>query len=194
MRTLTGSEVEEYIPFLAQLRQEVFADWPYLYEGTAAEEAAYLRHFADASDAVLILAEQNGVPVGAATAAPLEAQDAGIRAPFEAAGETLANWLYLGESVLRADCRGLGIGHRFFDCREAHARHLGRDQLTFCAVMRDERDPRRPALARDLHPFWRGRGYRPWQGAYCRISWTEQGRGMVDNRLQVWRRSLDATG
>src|SRR5690606_16774006 len=67
---------------------------------------------------------------------------------------------YFGESILLGAYRGLGLGHRFFAEREAHARAYGGvDTVCFCAVKREEDHPLRPADYRPLDGFWTRRGY-----------------------------------
>ena len=188
---LTGAAARAVVPGLAALRIAVFRAWPYLYDGDDAYEARYLAGFAAAPDALIVVARDGGTVVGAATAAPLNVQDAGVRAPFEAAGLDCGAIFYFGESVLLPAYRGQGAGHAFFDAREAHGRACGATSAAFCAVERDPGDPRRPAEARDLAPFWRGRGYVPLASAACTIAWKELGApAETDHRLQVWMRDL----
>src|SRR4029450_3685528 len=99
----------------AQLRIEVFRDWPYLYEGTLDYEARYLGRFLEAPDHVAICAFDGETLVGASTAAPLAAQPDDVPAPFRAVGIALDDIMYFGESVLRRAYRGRGLGHAFFD-------------------------------------------------------------------------------
>ena len=68
------------------------------------------------------LSSDAGEAVGAATASPMEGQNADVTAPFLERGYELSKLFYFGESVLKRDYRGRGIGHRFFDEREAVAR------------------------------------------------------------------------
>ena len=50
---------------------------------------------------------------------------------------------------------------------------LEQKQKNFAARAKD--DPRRPADARDLTPFWRRRGYRPLPNVAATSAWTEIG-------------------
>lgn len=52
---VTGPTLERCIPEVARLRIEVFRDLPYLYDGSAAYEAQYLRTYVDSPDAVAVL-------------------------------------------------------------------------------------------------------------------------------------------
>lgn len=179
------------IPSVAALRIEVFAEWPYLYDGDAAYERDYLAHYAEAAGAVVVVARDGAEIVGAATGAPMASQLPEWSAPFSERGYPLDAVFYCGESVLRAAYRGRGIGHAFFDRREAQARALGARWSAFCGVVRAPDDPRRPDGARALDPFWRARGYAPMDGVVARFSWREHGDDAeTEKPLQFWIRAL----
>ncbi len=99
-----------------------------------------------------------------------------VRRPFEQSPEfDPAQVLYLGESVLLPDYRGQGLGHAFFDQREAHARTLGLPVTAFCAVQRSPSHPARPAGHRPLNAFWQARGYAERPDLQTEMSWQELG-------------------
>ena len=99
---------------------------------------------------------------------------------------------YFGESVLLPGYRGQGIGHRFFDEREAHARSLGRFGCTaFCAVDRAADDPRRPAGHRGNELFWTRRGYVREPGLTMRLAWQEIGEATPSEKpMTFWTRAV----
>jgi GNAT superfamily N-acetyltransferase len=156
---LNGPEAAAHLPELARLRIEVFRDFPYLYDGDTAYEETYLREFFAAPGALLVLVREGGRVVGASTAMPMEHAHAEFIAPFGAAGIAPESVFYFGESVLDPAWRGRGLGHAFFDAREARARALGRRLAAFCAVERAPDHPRRPAAYRPLDEFWGKRGF-----------------------------------
>lgn len=187
VRPLTGGEIEASIDDLARLRIEVFAAWPYLYDGDAAYEAAYLREFVASPDAVLVAAFDDVRLVGAATASPLQASKQEFRAPFEERGIDTASLFYFGESVLLPAFRGRGIGHAFFDHREAHARAHGATATHFSAVIRPDEHPARPTGYVPLDAFWRGRGYAPLPGFVTQLAWKEHGEESESlKQMQYW--------
>ncbi|MFM5885977.1 MAG: GNAT family N-acetyltransferase [Novosphingobium sp.] len=189
VRPLTGGEIDAAIDDLARLRIEVFAAYPYLYDGDAAYEADYLREFVAARDAVLVAAFDGAAIVGAATASPMDASKAEFRAPFEARGIDTATLFYFGESVLLPGYRGQGIGHAFFDHREAHAAAWGAAATYFAAVVRPDDHPTRPAGYVPLDGFWRKRGYAPLPGVVTELAWKEHGEAAESPKpMQYWIR------
>tara|TARA_R110000782_G_scaffold117364_3_gene207580 strand:+ start:21562 stop:22158 length:597 start_codon:yes stop_codon:yes gene_type:complete len=192
LRTLANpDERAAAVPALARLRMRVFREWPYLYDGTESYEADYLTEFMAEPGSVLVIAEAEGDIVGAATASPMAGQNAAFQRPFSACTMDVARLFYFGESVLLPEFRGHGIGHRFFDAREAAAREAGASACCFCAVIRPADHPLRPDNTRDLHPFWRARGYAPAEGLTCSFAWKDidqpEETGHV---MQFWLREL----
>lgn len=191
IRPLTGAALQAALPDLARLRIAVFAAWPYLYTGSEDYEREYLAEFTAAADAVLVAAYDGERIVGAATASPLIAQDDYIRAPFVAAGIDPAGLFYFGESVLLPDFRGQGVGHAFFDHRQAAARTWGASHASFCAVVRPLDHPARPADYIPLDAFWSKRGYAPVAGLVGSFAWQDHGETEATSKpMQYWMREL----
>lgn len=189
--TLTGPALTPLLPALGRLRIDVFAEWPYLYDGDEAYERDYLAAYAGTEGAAMVVAFAADEPVGAATCQPMAVTHAEVRDGFAASGRDPAAWCYFGESVLRPAFRGQGAGRAFFAGREAHARALGLSGAAFCAVDRDPVDPRRPAGYRPLDPFWGALGYRRQGDVTCTLEWRELGQDQDSpHRLTFWTRTL----
>ena len=187
VRPLTGVEIAARMPDLARLRIAVFREYPYCYEGDADHERRYLSDFSNAPDSALVAAFDGREIVGAATASPMWAQAAEVREPFADRGIETATLFYFGESVLLPEYRGQGVGHRFFDLREEHARRCGADRAAFCAVVRKGRRRRRPDDYRAQDEFWGKRGYRPLKGLVTTFEWKEIGEKQpTDHTMQFW--------
>lgn len=186
---LTGADVDGALEQLAQLRMDVFRAFPYLYDGDLGYERHYLRSYRDNPRAVLVVARQGDRIVGAATGMPLE--DHGDASQLTGPLPDPETVFYCAESVLLPEYRGQGIGHRFFDLREAHGRALGKSVSAFCGVIRSAHHPLRPAGYAPLDPFWHKRGYRPLEGVTAAFEWKDIGQTeSTVKRLQVWSRSL----
>ena len=156
----SGAALLPYIPELARLRIEVFRDFPYLYDGTLEYEQKYLQTYIDNLDSVIVLALDGDKVVGASTALPMKYETDELKRPFIENNYDLDQVFYCSESVLDKNYRGLGIGVRFFEEREAHAADLGGFRhITFCCVERPVDHPRRPADYVPLDAFWNKRGY-----------------------------------
>lgn len=190
LRALTGDTLAAALDDVARLRIEVFAAYPYLYDGDLAYERRYLEPYR-AQDAIVVGAFEGAELVGAATGMPLAAHADDFAVAFEGTGIALEDVFYCAESVLLPEYRGQGIGHAFFEYRESHARRLGFDHAAFCAVLRPEDHPMKPEGYRPLDAFWRARGYAPLDGITAQFGWRDIGEEAESlKRLQVWMRAL----
>ena len=192
LESLSGAALLPHLDDVARLRIAVFHDWPYLYEGDVGYERAYLAAYAQSADSVVVLARAGDALIGASTGIPLAHDSAGFQAPFRARGIDVAQVFYCGESVLLPAWRRRGIGHAFFDAREAHARRLGGFGWTaFAAVDRGDADPRRPPGHRGNEAFWARRGYVRQPGMTMHLHWNELAIGDVTHPLTFWLRPLE---
>ncbi len=187
IKTVTGDQFAHWIEPVAELRIQVFREFPYLYDGDVAYERRYLTQYQQSSSSVLVLAldvsENSGSAedkqgevgrvVGASTGLPLLDADPAFQAPFKAAGMDLNSIYYFGESVLLPEYRGMGIGHRFFDEREQAARNQGFAITTFCAVVRPPDHPLKPAGYHPHDVFWSKRGYQCRPDLECEFPWLD---------------------
>lgn len=190
--SLTGKALAAVVPALAQLRIAVFRHWPYLYDGTMDYETGYLSKFSAAESAVIVVARDGDAIVGCATAAPLAGVEAEFSAPFRARGRDISRIFYCGESVLLPTYRGRGLGHSFFDHREAQARSLGGfTHVTFCAVVRPPDHPLRPKDYVPLDTFWGRRGYHKAEGVTARFAWKDIDQPIETAKpMQFWMKDL----
>lgn len=188
----TGSEIAGVFDDLAPLRIAVFRDYPYLYEGTPDYEKEYLQTYADAPRAFLFAVYDAARMVGATTCIPLADETPEVQQPFLDAGYDLGKVFYFGESILLPAYRGRGLGHRFFDEREAHAAGFGTYTMTcFCAVQRPADHPLQPLDYQPLDPFWNKRGYRKVPDLQSYFSWPDLGeKESTAKPMTYWIRHL----
>lgn len=189
--TLRGEALGAALEDVARLRIAVFRAFPYLYDGDPDYERRYLAPYRDADAAIVVGAFDGARLVGAATGTPMEDHAGEFGAAFATTGVAMDQVFYCAESVLLPAYRGQGIGHAFFDAREAHARALGRRWSAFCSVIRPAEHPARPADYRSLDTFWQKRGYAPLPGVVAAFSWKDLGDAEETKKpLQFWMRAL----
>jgi GNAT superfamily N-acetyltransferase len=189
-KVLTGDALAAVLDDVARLRLRVFRDWPYLYDGNEDYERDYMSAY-QSPGAVVVAALDGDRIVGAATGAPMADHAEDFGAAFLHRPEPMSQIFYCAESVLLPEYRGRGIGHAFFDAREAHARSLGSRWSAFCSVIRPAEHPARPADYWALDEFWRKRGYAPLEGVIARFRWKDLGdEAESEKPLQFWMREL----
>lgn len=191
--TRTGPETASVFEDLAKLRIAVFKSYPYLYEGSVAYEMDYLKIYAKSERSLLFAVYDGSEMVGATTCISLTDETPEVRRPFEEAGLDVSSIFYFGESILLPAYRGLGLGHRFFDEREAHARSFGTYKLMcFCSVDRGEHHPKKPADYRSNDIFWQKRGYTEAPDLRAAMDWPDIGETESSSKPMVfWIKTID---
>lgn len=191
-KCLSGSELTQYIPALAELRMRVFRDFPYLYDGDLAYEARYLNTYIEAPNSVIVLAFDGDKVVGASTGVPLGHETDEVKQPFLDAGFNIDEIFYCGESVLLSKYRGQGAGVAFFEYREEHAKAINGIRLScFCGVQRPDNHPARPADYQPLDAFWQHRGYEKRPELVTAFSWKDIGDEVETRKpMMFWMKFL----
>ncbi len=191
IETLAGTAAAPVVEDLARLRVTVFREWPYLYEGSLDYERRYLAKYVGLERSTIVIARAGNEIVGASTALPMESAEPELQAPFLAAGLDPREYYYYGESVLLAPWRRRGIGVAFFAARETRARELGYRIGTFCAVVRPDNHPARPADYVPLDAFWTKRGYAKAPGLTASFGWRDVGEAAPSTKPMVfWTKRL----
>lgn len=189
--TYQGAAIAAILEPLAALRIRVFAEWPYLYAGSADYERTYLQPYVHCPRSLVILVRDGAEVIGASTGLPLLDAPAEMSQPFTQANDNPASIFYCAESVILPPYRGRGLGREFFVRREDHALSLGLSESVFCAVDRAATDPRRPPDYRGNEAFWARRGYKPDPRRRCQFQWTDIGESQSSTKtLTFWRRML----
>jgi GNAT superfamily N-acetyltransferase len=188
-----GAAIEAVFNDLGELRIAVFHDFPYLYEGSLDYEKEYLKIYSQAERSFLFAVYDGEKMVGATTCIPLSDETEEVRKPFETAGYDVRKIFYFGESILLKEYRGAGLGHRFFDEREAHAKSFGTYEIAcFCAVEREDEHPLKPADYRPNDVFWNKRGYKKVPELQSTMRWLDIGEAEETAKIMTfWMKGLN---
>lgn len=178
---------------LAQLRMEVFREYPYLYEGDLEYEMAYLDRYFSSEKSFLLMVFDEDKLVGATSALPLIEEESKFQAQYQVLGFKPEEIYYLGESILKKEYRGQGLGREFMKQREQEAwRHKTFRYCSFCSVDRDSDDPRKPEGYKSLDHFWKTEGYERIPEGLTYIAWKEIGEEKESPKaMQIWIKELN---
>ena len=173
---MISAEIGSVVHDLSQLRIAVFRAFPYLYEGSMDYEKEYLKVYVKSKNAFLFAVYDGSKMVGATTCLPLIDETSNVQEPFFNAGINLESVFYFGESILLPEYRGIGLGHRFFEDREAYAHNFETCKITcFCSVYRPENHQLKPVDYQPLDPFWKKRGYQKELSLKSKFEWIDIG-------------------
>lgn len=190
-RTLTGPTVTDHLDDLASLRLEIFAEFPYLYQGRREDEIAYLSGYGKTPGAIVILAEAEGKVIGAATGMPLIHEDAALRDPIAAAGLPLESLYYVGELLFYPAWRGAGMGLQLLAKMEEEIATLGGYDHIICAtVERPDDHPARPTDHIPITRFLAHTGFSRIEGAITGFTWLEPDGIKRDHPMLLWIKPL----
>lgn len=177
VRRMTTEEVVQKISNIAELRINIFREFPYSYEGSMDYEVKYLSRYLNANNALFLGAyNEDKQLVGVSTCLPLAEEEDFVQRPFLNAGYDLQQYFYFGESVVLPNYRGQGAGRKFFAEREKFALSFPQIKYTtFCAVEREKNHPLRPPIYRTNEEFWKSLGYEKQTSLVGEFSWTDVG-------------------
>ncbi len=155
-----GAETHPFIEAVAEIRIQVFQEWPYLYYGSFKGEKEYLSIYERSSDTTWLLARVDGNLIGVVTGIPLAACPDEIQHPFTENQKPLEGLYYLGEIVVLPFYRGKGIGLELYQHFEKEVRTINEiTSIVHCSVVRDPNDIRKPLNYRSVDQFWKQQGY-----------------------------------
>lgn len=168
------------------MRLDIFVEYPYLYRGQRAAELAYLASYAEKPGGCVMLAEDNGTVIGAATGMPLRHEEAALRDPVANTTPWPIDHLYsVGELLFRPAYRPRGLGQRLLRVMENYIRTLGYRKIVCVRVERPMGHPLRPS---DTIPI--DRFLTRLDGVTTDFSWLEMDGVKRDHIMQFWLKDL----
>jgi hypothetical protein len=192
IRSFTGQHIKTYLHSLAKLLEELFKEYPFFRETNIEQQIKYIRDVAAHKESIAVLIFDNTTLVGASIGMPFAGESAQLHQPFLERHLSPQNMYYFSASLLLKPYRGRGIGHHFFDVREAHVLHYKKyTHICFCVPVRPEEDPERPDDYLKLDDFWRKRGYVHHADMQCQAQWTSALTQRVETQpMSCWMKSL----
>lgn len=171
---LTGTQISEYINVIAQLRIDIFKEFPYLYDGNLEYETRYLQKFMNTPKSMIVILKDNDRIVGAMTGLPLKYEDEFIKFPWLDQKKPIEGVYYFSEILIYPQYRGKGFGKQLFDAAEVTARDFKMfNCFTLATVIRADNHPLKPADYKSLNEFWISNGYQKDETLICHIPWKE---------------------
>jgi len=187
VRSFTGNGLKPYLHSLAKLRMEVFREFPYFEEPDLEKETQLIRKLFQNRESIGVLIFDNTTLVGVSLGYPLSLEEASLQRPFKDRNLNSEHYFFFGDSVLLKAYRGRGIGHHFFDAREAHIIHYKKfKHICFCVPDGLETSPQKPKDFIPLHGFWRKRGYIQHPEMHCCLSWKTLGEAEPSEKKMVY--------
>jgi len=192
IRSFSGAGIKPYIHSIAKLRSEVLRDYPYFEEPDLNYNTQYLKWISSCKEAIAVLIFDNTTLVGVSLGVPFSLEQHHLQLPFKEKDLDTSSYYFFGESILLKPYRGRGIGHHFFDAREAHVAHLPNfKHICFCVPMQLESCEGRPSDFVPLHDFWRKRGYMHHPEMQVNILRKRmEGGHLQENKMTFWIKDL----
>lgn len=192
IRPFTGEKIKTYLHSLAKLMTEIFKEYPYMKEANIVQQTEYIKRAASYKEAIAVLIFDNTTLVGASLGLPLIGECKEIQQPFLDKNMNVNDIFFFSASLLLKPYRRRGIGHHFFDVREAHVLHHKKfSHISFCVPQMEEIDPLRPEDYLSLEDFWRKRSYVHHPEMQCTLPWSPiQADASREKRMTFWLKAI----
>lgn len=163
IKVLTHKELEPLLPFVAQLRVDIFKNYPYLYDGDIQEEMDDLQKYAQDDNSALAIAYRNDTPIGFLGGSDLTAYswhfENSVPDMFKNAGLNPQEYYYFTDVIILPEHRGNGLSPQLFKALEKYAQNKGSNGSCFITE-HHENHPLKPDNHKSLVPLWNGLNYK----------------------------------
>lgn len=190
-KTFKGTEIEAIFDALAELRIQVFGEFPYLYQGSKEFEFQYLNKYVNSDCSFLYTIWNNQKLIGASSCIALSDEFEDVKDPFIKADLDINSIIYFGESILLKEYRNQGFGKLFMEKRVEFASSFPWCKAVyFCSVERPENHPLKPVDYKNLHTFWRNQGFTPTELSSVFV-WKDKNETLEsEKKMNFWMKSI----
>jgi GNAT superfamily N-acetyltransferase len=191
LKAVTGEEAEKYFESIANLRINLYQDFPYLYKGNLEGERSYLHTYFTSQNSHVLLVFDHEKLVGFSNSIPLSEESDWLVKPFEKKGLDPKDFYYMSEVTLRPPYRGKGFLRKFFEYHEMQARLRGFSKIIFMSLKREPSHPLWPKYYRHLDPIWEHYGFQLIPDFDVVFLWNQIDTNKEEtNRLNLWVKSV----
>jgi len=162
IKVLTPEQMKPLLPFVANLRVNIFRNYPYLYDGNIAEEMENLEKYAQHNNSALAIAYCNETPVGFLCGSDLMHYSVhfenSIEDLFKSGNLHAKNYYYCADIIILPEHRGKYLAPQLFDAIENYAQQKGYTASCFITE-HHENHPLKPHDHKSLVPLWNNLNY-----------------------------------
>lgn len=196
VKIFTKEAVNEFLPFVATIRINIFKEYPYLYEGNFDEEMVDLESCAQLTDNAIAIAYHHETPVGFLYGIPLVEFAPHFENPvvelFNDKKLSPETCYYFADIIILPEHRGKNLSKKLFDALETYAQEQGYTSASFITESHDIH-PLKPLDYKSLDPLWSSLQYKK-TGLTSYGSWqTHQPDGSIARQrhsAEIWFKNL----
>ncbi len=192
-KSLRGEETKKYCTEFAALCHQIFAEYPYLYNGEDEGYESYISSYGNSPNSIVCLAFDGSKIIGACAGIPLDESRDCYQVPFLNQGLGLESFFYIGELILLKNYRGVGIGEKLYNQLESIVLKDGLySKMTCCNIQVAKNDPRAPKDYKHIeYPLWIKLGFKKCLDISYDSFWVNIGeKEESPHRLVFWIKEL----
>ena len=189
---LIGVEAKAFIKDIANLRIEIFKEFPYLYAGTIENELPYLdRYISNENGHIILIKNIENNIVGFSSSIPLEDEDESMLQPYLENNLNPKDFLYCGEAIMYKEYRGGGSLKTLLDYHIKIAKKLNKKYLTMMTIDRADNHPSKPENFYSVDNMLEKYEYKKMQNAKIKYSWKSSlNNHESENSLSIWYKEI----
>lgn len=171
VKTFEGPAITQHLDEIARLNNQIYREYPYLYNGEDAEYSSYLKSYAQTENSLVCIAYDHGKAVGLAAAMPLAKSRDFYSTPFSENGYNVQQIFYLGEFGLAPQFQGHGITDAMYQKIQDFAKAKGYETVSLWEL-NNPSPTQKPAGYIPREDFWKKLGFIQHPELNFTISWT----------------------
>lgn len=194
IKVAKGSHINTHFDQLAQLRIDIFHEYPYLYEGDLDYEKKYLQIYSSCDKAIMLYFENNNAIQGACTCIPMHEETQEFIDPIiKHTDINIDQAFYIGEILVRKEFRGIKLGKKLMEHAIVYIKtHFPQyHNIILCTVEREDRQDKKPVNYLKPDYFWRKYGFEKIPSLSMELEWRDIGdKEETSKKMSYWIKKL----